>query len=162
MPGADQPTAQAIYADLLRTSIAPRLRTLGFKGSGARYVLPDDDRWLIVAFQKDRYSRSDWLSFTVNMTVAEKTAWAEAHAAQAWLPPRPGGNSNYPVDKTTVLRLGNLMPSGEDRWWEVVPGRPTILAVVEVLDAIEHLAMPWLRAQFARRALESASDIERR
>jgi uncharacterized protein DUF4304 len=162
MSVANESTAQATYADMLRTSIAPRLRALGFKGSGARYILPDADRWLIVAFQKDKYSRSDWVGFTVNVTAAAKAAWAEARAAQAWLPSRPSGNSNYPVEKTTVLRLGNLMASGEDRWWEVTPGRPTMLAVIEVLDAIEHLATPWLRAQFAGGQLESTRDIRRR
>jgi hypothetical protein len=54
MTNRSDPTVQIVYADMLRTEIAPRLRVLGFKGSGNSYVLPDDDRWLLVGFQKNR------------------------------------------------------------------------------------------------------------
>lgn len=161
MADADHSTAQSIYAQMLRTSIAPRLRSLGFKGSGARYILPDADRWLMVAFQKGKNSRSDWLNFTVNLTAADKAGWADARVAESWLPRQPSGNSIYPVEQSAVIRLGNLMPSGDDRWWELAPGRPTMLAVIEVLDAIEHAAIPWLRAQFAH-GPTSTRDIQQR
>lgn len=147
MPTSRQPTAQTTYADMLRGEIGPRLRALGFKGSAGKYILPDPDRWLMIGFQKDYYSRFEEVSFTVNVTAADKQAWVEAHAAQAWLPERPSGNSHYFVQRTTVIRLGNLMPPrGEDRWWEVRPGQPTTSVSAQVLDAIERRALPWLRS----------------
>jgi hypothetical protein len=151
MSDSDEPTAQAIYNDMLRTAIAPRLRALGFKGSGASYVLADDRRWLIIGFQKDRYSRADCVRFTVNLTAADKAVWAEAHAEKPWLPRRPSGNSHYFEAEPGVIRLGNLMPPhGEDRWWEVGPRRPSGPAATRVLRAIERLALPWFRSGVAR------------
>ncbi len=119
----------------------PKLRALGFKGSGNSYILPDDDRWLIVAFQKNRYSTAESISFTVNITAADKVVWAAAHARESWVPARPGGNLAYPW--TEVKRLGALA-YGHDRWWEVQPGRASALVAAEVIDAIERFGLPWL------------------
>jgi uncharacterized protein DUF4304 len=146
-----QPTAQTVYATMLRTEIAPRLRELGFKGSGSSYLLPDDDRWLIVAFQRGRYSRADCVPFTVNLTAGDKRTWAEARARMSWLPLRPSGNAHYFVDQQSVIRLGNLMPpDGQDRWWEVRPTHPSGPTAARVLIAIERLALPWFRTGAAR------------
>ncbi len=49
-------TAQETYASMLREQIAPRLRALGFQGSGGVYRLPDEREWRQLGFQKDRYS----------------------------------------------------------------------------------------------------------
>jgi hypothetical protein len=145
------PTAQAVYADMLRTEIAARLRGLGFQGSGSSYVLPDDDRSLIVAFQKDYYSRKDCVRFTVNLSVADKREWAEARVATTSLPHRPSGNAHYMETEMAVIRLGNLMPpDGQDRWWEVGPRRPAGPPAKRVLKAIERLALPWFRTGAAR------------
>ncbi|NJD29743.1 MAG: DUF4304 domain-containing protein [Chloroflexi bacterium] len=139
-------TAQGTFRDMLRLEIAPGMRALGFKGSGGRYVLPDDQRWQVVAFQRNRYSRADYLTFTVNLTVADRAAWAQTRSDQMWLPEAPSGNTTYPVDKTIVIRLGNLMPpGGEDRWWEVIPSRTTAQVSSEILRAIETRGIPWLQ-----------------
>jgi hypothetical protein len=141
-------TAQTIYAAMLRTVVAPRLRALGFKGSGSSYVLPDDDWWLIVAFQKNRYSGPEWVSFTVNLTVANKAAWAADREMELTLPIHPSGNTSYLFGTEKLIRLGNLMPPrGEDRWWEVGPSNSSELAALQVGNAIERLAIPWLQAQ---------------
>jgi len=138
-------SAQDVYTQMLRTEVAPQLRAMGFNGSGARYVLPDDHRWLLVAFQKHYYSRADCVEFTVNLTVADKVTWENARQDQVWLPVRPSGNSHY-LASSTVIRLGNLMPPrGNDRWWEVGPWRPSKPAANRVLKAIEGLGIPWLR-----------------
>ena len=150
MADPDVVTAQVVYATMLRTEIAPRLRTLGFKGSGAVYVLPDDERWLMVGFQKDYYSRADCVRFTVNLTVADKATWDKARLEDPSLGVRPSGNSAYPP-YSNVIRLGNLMPPmGNDRWWEVGPKRPSRPAANRVVKAIETLAIPWLRFGITR------------
>jgi hypothetical protein len=145
------PTAQAVFADMLRTEIAPRLRGLGYKGSGSSYVLPDDDRWLIVAFQKNYYSRKDCVRFTVNLTVADKRDWSEARVETPSLPFRPSGNAHYMETEMAVIRLGNLMPpDGQDRWWKVGPRRPGGQPAKRILKAIERLAIPWFQTGAAR------------
>lgn len=144
-------SAQSVFADMLRTEIAPRMRTLGFKGSGRSYELPDPDRWLIVAFQKDYYSRADCVRFTVNLTIADKREWDESRVKAPRLPLRPSGNAHYLQARSGVIRLGNLMPpDGQDRWWEVGPLRPSGPPARRVLRAIERLAIPWFRTGAAR------------
>src|SRR5689334_15134911 len=100
-----QPTAQSSYSEMLRTQVAPRMRALGFKGSGGRYVLPDADRWLIVAFQKNRYSTAESVSFTVNLTAANKEAWEKFRGGWG-LAEQPSGNAVYPG--VEVIRLGPI------------------------------------------------------
>jgi hypothetical protein len=56
-------TAQAAYKALLSERLAPVLREHGFKGSGNEFVLPDDDDWLLVGFQKSRYSEAARVAF---------------------------------------------------------------------------------------------------
>jgi uncharacterized protein DUF4304 len=135
---------------MLRTQIAPRLRSLGFKGSGAVYVLPDDARWLLIGFQKTYYSRADCVRFTVNLTAADKVMWDEARRRFDWLGIRPTGNSDF-APYSRMIRLGNLMPpNGSDRWWEIGPRRPSKPAASRILKAIESLAVPWLRVGTTR------------
>ena len=134
-------TAQDAYADMLRTEIAPKLRALGFKGSGNSYVLPDADRWLVVAFQKNRYSSAEFISFTVNIAAADKRVWAAAHAAERWVPARPSATVVYPWTESN--RLGALA-YGYDRWWAVEPGVASVPVAAEVVEAIERYGLPWL------------------
>jgi hypothetical protein len=147
---ADRPaTAQAAYADMLRTAVAPRLRALGFKGSSLPYVLPDDDWWLIVGFQKSYHSTADSARFTVNLTAANKAAWAAGREQAPWLPLRPSGNLSYRFGK--VVRLGGLMPPAHgDLWWEIGPGIATEPVALQVVGAIERHGLPWLRSQTGR------------
>jgi hypothetical protein len=159
-------TAQDSYKNMLRSEIGPGLRALGFKGSGGRYVLPDDERWQLVAFQGNRYNRADRVSFTVNLTAADKAKWAQTRADQMWLPEQPTGNSHFPVDKMILIRLGNLLPPlGEDRWWDVTPDRTTAPVSSEVLGAIETFGIPWLQKGLGAEELLGSippSDIWRR
>jgi hypothetical protein len=87
----------------------------------------------------------------VNLTVADKRAWAEARIETPSLPLRPSGNAHYIGAEPAVIRLGNLMPhDGQDRLWEVGPRRPSGPPAKRVLEAIERLALPWFRTGAAR------------
>ncbi len=57
-------SAQDTFASMLREDIAPRLRDLGFKGSGRAFTLADDNFWVTIAFQKSTYSTRDVVRFT--------------------------------------------------------------------------------------------------
>jgi len=143
---------------MLRDEIAPRLRAVGLRGSGSAYLLPDADRWLIVGFQKHPVSRADCVEFTVNLVVASKLSWAEDRDYEPSLPIRPG--ARYAGNTVNVVRLGELMPPrGDDRWWRVAPTRPTRAVATRVGNAIEHLAIPWLRTA---RTPNPAKDINER
>ena len=100
-------------------------------------------------FQKSYYSTADSVRFTVNLTAANKAAWAAGREQEPWLPLRPSGNLSYPIGQ--VVRLGGLTPPAHhDLWWEIVPGIPTEPVAHQVVDAIERHGLPWLRSQAGR------------
>jgi hypothetical protein len=103
---------------MIRDVVSPAMRALGFKGSGGSYVLPAPGAWVIVGFQRSVHDRRDEVSFTVNLTVASKTAWEAGRAEQPYLPERPAPNMRY-GPATWQRRLGSLMPAGADRWWTI-------------------------------------------
>jgi uncharacterized protein DUF4304 len=135
-------TAQETFATMIRSEIAPALRSIGFRGSGSHYVRPDDDWWLLVGFQKSRHSDSHQVHFTVNVAALEKRSWSAAHETDPWLPETPSPNTNYPVGEW--IRIGNLLPTRHDRWWAVTAGRSTTAIAAEVVAAIRDRAVPWL------------------
>ena len=133
---------------MLRGEIAPRLRALGFLGSSGKFVLPSPDWWRIVGFQKDRYSDPEHVRFTVNLTVANKAAWAADREYEPSLPASPSGNTSYYFDTDKVIRLGPLLPPRhEDRWWDVIPGVPTDPVAELVTSYIERYALPWFQTE---------------
>jgi hypothetical protein len=140
-------TAQETYAAMLREQVAPRLRALGFLGSGSAYRLPDEAVWRRLGFQKDRYSTAEAVRFTVNLSVADKARWAAARVREPWIGARPSGNTRYalPAETFRAVRIGQLMPGRRDTWWEVVAGRDTTRLAAEVAAAIAAYALPWLR-----------------
>lgn len=71
-------TAQETYQAMVREHIAPRLRELGFRGSGSLYSLPDGDAWRLLGFQRSVSSDRQRVRFTVNFTLADKAAWRGA------------------------------------------------------------------------------------
>jgi Domain of unknown function (DUF4304) len=137
-------TAQDRYRAMLRDEIAPALRARGFQGSGTAYVLPDDTHWLQVGFQASKWNTATGASFTVNLAVADKAAWARL-AAERGYRGKPNPNVRYSRDMP-VQRLGSLV-FGTDRWWEV--SEPSTNVATEVLEALDRAGLPWLRAKGA-------------
>jgi len=140
-------TAVDEFSTVVRDRLAPALRELGLKGSGTAFLLPDEQSWAIVGFQKSRTSDRREVRFTVNLTVANKLDWERARVVTPWLPARPSGNGRYPVG--TVVRLGLIMPGGRDRWWSVTASAPAAEIVADVIAAIRDHGIPWLRARVA-------------
>lgn len=131
-----------------RLEIAPRLRALGFVGSGGKYVLPSPDWWQVVGFQKDRYSDAEHVRFTVNLTIANKAAWAADREYEPSIPASPSGNSSSWFDTEKVIRLGPLLPPHhEDRWWDVIAGVPTDPVAELVASYIQRFALPWFQTE---------------
>ncbi len=107
-------TAQETYQAMVREQIAPRLRALGFRGSGSVYRLPDHAAWRLLGFQRSVSSNPQRVKFTINLTLADKAAWRAALPTHPWIGPRPTGNvGEYvaPPEVVEVARVGSLMPS---------------------------------------------------
>lgn len=139
------PTAQDTFRSMIRDEIAPALRTLGFRGSGAVYELPDEHFWRLVGFQKSRSSDRSEVRFTVNLTRADRMRWLAALESNPWLGPKPSGNADYGLpDVVEVTRLGQLMPGRQDVWWTVGASATTGDVSRRVVSALEVYGVPWL------------------
>ncbi len=112
-------TAQERFTAMLRDEVAPRLRAMGFKGSGQNFALPSESHWSLLGFQRSAFSDKDKVAFTINLTVVGRRNWEEG-SRRAWptQPPRtPGANWGLPPMLEQMFggaywhsRIGLLMP----------------------------------------------------
>ncbi len=141
-------TEQERFQAMLRDHLAPALRTLGLRGSGRRFVLPDEGEWRLVGIQGSRWSTATSVGFTANLVVADKGEWARYRAEQPGVASEPSAIARDRVGR--MVRLGHLLPVGQDHWWELTSGvRPDVLAA-EVADAIARYGLPWLGGEIPR------------
>jgi hypothetical protein len=139
-------TGQEAFTTMIRDVLAPALRAAGFRGSGRRFVLPGSTTWLVVGIQKSRWNDATEVSFTVNLTAADRAAWSTARATASWLPEAPSGIAIYPVGRT--IRIGALLPPDrQDRWWTVRGGADPTRVGEEVAAAILGPGLAWFRSQ---------------
>src|SRR5260370_16357446 len=103
--------AQAAYKVLMRDYVAPRLRELGFKGSGREFWLSSESFWAGIGFQASAWSDKSGVQFTVNIQVVEKDRWAELVASRTdrKYPRRPAANSSSSARVAWATRIGALM-----------------------------------------------------
>jgi hypothetical protein len=66
---------------------------------------------------------------------------------EPWLGARPSGNGNYLLspDVFSFTRIGLLMPSHQDLWWDVNAEETGSRIAEEVLSVIKTYGVPWLR-----------------
>jgi len=144
----DDPTPQVVYADLMKSAFAPSLRSVGLKGSGGRFELPSERYWAQLGFQKSAFSDSSVLQFTVNLSVIDRVTWAEQAAVKSHLGTKPSPSIHY-GSWAEQVRIGRLMPSGEDLWWSLRRGDDPMPMATEVVSALIDVAVPWLVAKTA-------------
>ena len=153
---------QAVYAQLLRDLVAPALRAEGMQGSGNRYLLCDDEWWAQVGFQKSRYSRSDAIKVTVNLSLIRKSDWTENRREHSYLKDTPPAGelqadwdvkrleeSFYPVkpspNEFPFKRIGHLIPHiGSDHWW-LLTSEDGLQVMTEIVEAVRIYGLPALR-----------------
>lgn len=117
-------TAQETFSAFLKDRLAPVLRSLGFKGSGARYRLDRSEYQGTVGFQKDRDSTRAVVGFTINVSAGH-------------VPTKRGYWSE---------RIGHLMPEFADLWWRVPHGADTDELLADVVLSIRDYALVALDA----------------
>jgi len=133
---AGLPTAQQAFAMMTKNEIAPRLRKLGFKGSGQKFRLPSATHLLSLDFQRSAWNDILEVRFTVNLSAV----LIESVSGESETPPSP--RRLYPHDE----RLG-FLARGRDQWWVVSADRPTLSVADEVVRDIRQFGIPWLREQ---------------
>jgi hypothetical protein len=134
------------FRTMMRQHVAPELRRMGFRGSGQSFVLPSEDYWVLLGFQRSRSSSAEAVRFTVNTTVVSKQEWAQARERASYLPERPTANTSYGTF-AWWKRIGRLLPDGQDRWWTLSSGSAIASLAAEVLDAIRTYALPAIHQQ---------------
>jgi hypothetical protein len=117
-------TAQQTYAAFLRKDLAPRLRSLGLKGSGGDYHVDRGDLQGGFSFQRSRHNNKALVEFTINV-----------HALRA--PSR----ASFWYD-----HIGYVLPEQEDTWWVVPAGAATGELLSDLLSAIEDFAVVAIEA----------------
>jgi uncharacterized protein DUF4304 len=137
-------TAQEAFTMMVKEQIAPALRALGFKGSGQRFTLPDDEHWAQIGLQKFSWSDRDEVEFTANVTVARRDVWQAERAERPYLPKQPAANIFYGT-YAWQTRIGELLPEGEEKRWRVSPDRPTEPVAAEFVAAVSDYALPAMR-----------------
>jgi uncharacterized protein DUF4304 len=138
-------TAQETFRGMLRDEIAPALRALGFKGSGANYHLPSDTHWALLGFQKSDVSSAAVVRFTVNLQVVSRSVWDDERAEHPWMPEQPTATTGWGF--AWWVRLGELAPHGGEIWWDLRAGSDTSVLAGAVVWAIEDFGLPAMREQ---------------
>jgi hypothetical protein len=122
--------------------IGPRLRELGFRGSGGVYTRPDSRNFVRIGFQKSVYGTKQQVKFTLNVSVINKAQWEAARAEQDHLPVEPSANTFY-GGAFWQQRISELMPRQDrERWWELSPTSDIEAVAADVLKVIEEIGLP--------------------
>ena len=141
--------AQALYDGLVKMTLSPAFRAMGFKGSGGRYALRSDGCWALLGLQKSAYSDGKEVQFTANLLVASKSVWTTMREQQPNLPERPAPSTDY-GDGVATRRIGQLLPEAADTWWRVHDGADLEAVAQDITTSVEAYGLPWMRQQLDR------------
>lgn len=134
-------TAQDEFKTLLKNHIGPRLRDLGWRGSGANWLRPHRIHWVLLGWQKSRDSTAASVEFTGNLSVIAKDAWDAENVPHGRRPERPSPTTSWMVG--WERRIGQLIPgTAGDRWWFVRPGDDLEGIAREVVGAMTTYGIP--------------------
>jgi hypothetical protein len=105
----------------------------------------------LLGFQKSQSSSSGDVKFTVNLKVVSIATWQDMRRARPDFPLRPAPSIRYGSFEWNK-RIGDLLPSGEDKWWHMEGGQNNSTTIAEVVGVLTNIAVPAIRMQ-----LEAAS-----
>lgn len=136
-------TAPALHAEGLRDHLAPALRAMGFTGWRRTFSLPDATHWALLGVVEQ--PAADRVRYTFDLSLVARADWVDAG-----LPgPRPDPRRSYGFELWRA-RIGELLPVGEDVWWEVLPGPRWAVAVEDSVAAVRHYGLPELLRRLRR------------
>jgi hypothetical protein len=130
---------------MLRDELAPRFRSLGLRGSGQRFVLPDDHVWRVVAIQRSKWNRADSVEFTVNLFRVSRADWAAYRTQYDWASAEPSGSVVELVGER--VRLGQLLAAPVDRWWSLTTRTDPAVVAEDVVMVFAAVGLRWLAGE---------------
>jgi hypothetical protein len=117
------------------TMTAMRLSEFGFKRSGNTLRRILDESAAIVEFQRSGSNTDEMLSFTVNLAVVygplldhDGVALKKARA----------------IDGHLRQRIGGLLPTRQDKWWEIDAFTDVNSLAIEVSGLVSDVAVPYI------------------
>lgn len=129
--------AQDRLRETLRDHVAPRLRQLGFKGSGTTFRRRVEDTWQVVNFQSSQWSDRTRVSLTINLGVG-----IDRLPNPSGVPWKPAGPLEYQCQ--FHARAGALARGGRDYWWTVKPGTSPKRLAAKLIQPVEEHGLRWL------------------
>ena len=142
-------SAQETFAVMMKRTVAPALRDMGFKGSGQVFTLPTPTHFATIGFQKSAYSDASDVRVTANVSAVAVSAWETARAERSYLPAKPAANTFY-GSFAWQKRIGELRPDGEDLWWAIPAGADPTPVAAEIIETVRQYALPAMKDQIAR------------
>jgi len=131
-----------ILDEIVKLSIHPFLKSIGFKKKGLEWNRDRGDFVDVITIQASKYNTLERQTFTVNLGVFVKSFY-EAVWQQS--------NSGFAMeaDCAVRVRLGDLIqgkPYGDalDQWWEIESSSPDRLIGSEIENALRELGIPFL------------------
>jgi hypothetical protein len=139
----DLVTAQEHYKSLVHDHLSPAFRSMGLKGGSGRYQLPVGDRgWLLVRFEKWKYSNRAEIKFRISSFAVSASEWSKSEESQAGR--QPDGISHYHDVNSRPVCLGDGV-LGVDHWWELNALTDLSQLSERINQAMRTHGMPWLR-----------------
>ena len=100
----------------IKSKISPSLSFIGFQRRGLVFERNRSGVSQIIEFQRDPYSLSGELSFTINLGVFHSEVWSKMWGVNA--PSKLKGEHCFPL-----IRVGDLLDSNQgghfDKWWKI-------------------------------------------
>lgn len=127
-------TAMAVAS---KTAVERGLKSVGFRRQGSHLHRTHDDLVHGVNFQASQWGTAAVGSFTINLVVT--SPWLYSSWTSKPLPRNPA-TALFPVSH----RIGAVMPSQRDHWWEVTSSTDMVALGAEVSEAIMMWGVPFL------------------
>jgi hypothetical protein len=129
-------TASDKIDTMVDNSIAPFLKTFGFRKRGNSFARTFAHGFDVLRVQKSPWGDKQATSFTVNLGIC----WPRAQALLG----RPVERMPFTDAHCTVFRrVGCVMPEHRDFWWKVHLDKPLDSAQLDLLERIDRYVIPW-------------------
>ena len=123
---------------IVKASVAPTLRAAGFKGSGRNFhAKGDGGLYRIVNVQASQSNIGDTGKFTINLGIFYPEF-------ARLVGKRIGGEIPAEPECTIRRRIGEIMPGGQDLWWNIGPEISVEATQRDVRLALTDFGIPWL------------------
>jgi len=143
--GARSPSSRAV-GEVIRIGPAPMLKARGYRRTARTFFQHEGELYKVVNFQASRWNSPDCAEFTVDLSVV-LPFFHEMWTGRTF--PRNPGSAAPMVQE----RIGTLMPTGRDHWWEVRAEVNVSAVAEEVRESLEKYGLPYLDSNASTVAL---------